>query len=364
VIAGVSTRAAASSAVRAGFDVTSIDAFADLDQPAAARVVRVPRFTAAAAARAACRIDGDAVVYLSSFENHPHSVAALARGRALWGNAPGVLARVRDPYELTRAMRRRGIACATVDAVAGTHGRWLVKPLASGGGHGVRRVRPGARAPAHACCQEFIDGMPASLAFVAAHGHAVPLGFSRQLIGDAAFGSSRFRYCGSILGPASEPIAGGLPEVAAAIAEEFGLVGLNGVDVIVRNGAPVVIEVNPRWSSSMELIERAHGEPLLAGHAAACEAGELPRAALAPPPAAYGKAVVFARADVMVPDTTSWLADPDIADVPRAGERVGRGRPLCTVFAMAATTAACYAALVQRAANVYAALDRRAEVLA
>ena len=66
LIAGVSTRAAAASAARAGFRVTAFDAFGDLDQHARVHAVALPRdlgraFTAGAAARASRSIACDAV---------------------------------------------------------------------------------------------------------------------------------------------------------------------------------------------------------------------------------------------------------------------------------------------------------------
>src|SRR5213593_5314532 len=114
-IAGVSTRAAAGSAARAGFDVTAIDAFADVDQHPSVRAVSIPRpFTPGAAARAARRVDCDAAAYLSNFENYPDAVRLLAAHRALWGNSPDVLRCVRDPVRLSRALRARGIATPAV----------------------------------------------------------------------------------------------------------------------------------------------------------------------------------------------------------------------------------------------------------
>jgi hypothetical protein len=113
LIAGVSARAAAESAALARFAVTAVDAFGDLDQHPAVRVAPPVdadgRFTAGAAARAALAIPSDAVAYLSPFENHPRAVAALARGRTLWGNPPDVLRRVRDPVLVAEALRRRGL---------------------------------------------------------------------------------------------------------------------------------------------------------------------------------------------------------------------------------------------------------------
>ena len=45
--------------------------------------------------------------------------------------------------------------------------------------------------------------------------------------------------------------------LAAVAAAEFHLVGVNGIDFIERSGVPYPIEINPRWSASMELVERA-----------------------------------------------------------------------------------------------------------
>jgi predicted ATP-grasp superfamily ATP-dependent carboligase len=54
VIAGVSARAAAESAAHAGFSVTAIDAFGDLDQDPSVRSIALGhRFSARAAAGAA-----------------------------------------------------------------------------------------------------------------------------------------------------------------------------------------------------------------------------------------------------------------------------------------------------------------------
>jgi predicted ATP-grasp superfamily ATP-dependent carboligase len=379
LIAGVSARAAAESAARAGFAVTAIDAFGDLDQHPAVRSVSLPRdarerFSAEAAARAASSIACDAVSYLSNFENHPEAVDALAAGRQLWGNTPAVLRRVRDPLLVTLALRRRGIAAPEVlrpDVPGGSSDRrrWLVKPLASGGGHRVRLWRRGAPVPPDSYLQEEVDGTPGAVVFVASGRRAVPLGISRQLIGERVFGAGGYRYCGSILGAAGdaqftrdEALVDAANGIACAVTEEFGIVGVNGIDFVARDGIPLPVEVNPRWSSSIELVERAYGISAFGTHAAACDTGVLPdfdlvRARRAG--GAIGKAVIFAMRDFTTGDACSWLADQaaaGIRDVPHPGERISAGRPICTVYAAGADSAACYTALVQRAEQVYAAL--------
>ena len=396
LITGVSTRAAAESAARSGFAVTALDAFGDLDQHPAVRGLSMPRDFgmaggASATARAARSIECDAVVYVSNFENHPRAVRALAPGRALWGNAPAVLVSVRDPIRLMLALRRHGFATPDVrrglpsldppphqrdpagremDAVSppsDSEGRrWLVKPLASGGGHRVRSWHRGRLLPLGYYMQEFVQGTSGSVAFVSAGGRAVPLGVSRQLIGERAFGAAGFRYCGSILAAAGDrqfacdsALVSAASALALAVAEEFGVVGVNGIDFVAKDGVPHAVEVNPRWSASMELVERAYGVSMFGAHATACRDGALPTFDLERArrgAGAVGKAVVFARQDVAVGDTGAWLADSSVRDVPHPDERIATGRPICTVFAAGRDAVACHEALVRRADRIYTAV--------
>ena len=384
LIAGVSTRAAAESAARVGFAVTAIDAFGDLDQHPSVQAHSLEgAFSPDAASRLAATVECEAVAYVSNYENHPDAVARLAQGRALWGNAPDVLERVRDPLRLTQTLRRRG--CAAPDVQDESHlsassrgperieGRipspeprhdraWLVKPRRSGGGHQVRLWRRGTRVPRGCYLQEFVEGSLGSIVFVAAGGRAVPLGVFRQLIGEEPFGASGYRYCGNILAAAGEDeaVVDGACAVAGAVCEEFSLVGVNGIDFVAKGGVPYAIEVNPRWCASMELVERAFGLSVFGAHAAACRDGLLPDFDLARARTAHavGKAVVFARHGVTVGDTNAWLADADVRDVPHPGARIRAGRPVCTVFATGRDEAECHASLVRRAERVHAQLTR------
>ena len=123
LIAGVSVRAFAESAARAGYRVSAVDAFGDLDLHAVAEVLPLPRaagapFSPVAAARAAREIPASLAAYTSNFENHPRAVAALARGRVLLGNPPAVLERVRDPIALMRALDAHGFVTPATRATA------------------------------------------------------------------------------------------------------------------------------------------------------------------------------------------------------------------------------------------------------
>jgi predicted ATP-grasp superfamily ATP-dependent carboligase len=383
VIVGLSTRAAAESAARAGLRVTAIDAFADVDQHPAVQAQAVPRHSGSdrwlrAVTRAARRTSADAVAYLSPFENHPDLVAQLARHLQLLGSTPQTLRRVRNPVLVMRAFRRHGLRTPIMPTPLRqvrlndppspfglrrtSPNEYLLKPFASGGGSSVRPWRRGESVPEGYYVQQLIEGTVGSVVFVAARGHAVPLGVSQQLVGEAAFGATGYRYCGSMLATgdagAFDEADGLLPRafaLAAAAAAEFELVGINGIDFVAHGAVPVPIEINPRWSASIELVERAGGDSVFGAHLGACTTGILPPLPQ-PPAVVVGKAVVFARCDSIVRDNRAWLLDPDVRDVPRTGEHIRAGQPVCTVYAQADTMAACRAGLVARADRVYAAL--------
>jgi len=368
LLAGVSVRALAESAARAGARVIALDAYGDLDLRAIARVVTVPRdsdgsFDPMRVARASRGIDAGAVAYVSSFENSPAAVETLARGRTLIGNPPAVLRRVRDPLALARALPRLGAHSPAVRASPPRDSdatRWLLKPRRSGGGHDIVRWSRGMPVPRTSIVQQRIRGSAGSVIFVADGARIVPMAITRQLSGDPAFGASGFAYCGSILEPHRPELFANARALAAIVTGEFGLRGVCGVDFIARGATPYAIEVNPRPTASMELVERATGRSVWLAHVAGCSATLADSTGIEHTPAvAHGKAVLYARRSVVLGDTDRWLSDDDVRDIPVPGERIARGSPICTIFASGRTSALCYAALVRRARIRFAEVEGR-----
>ena len=100
LIAGFSTRAAAQSARRAGFEVHAVDAFGDRDLLAAASQVEVVHDYPTGIPAACARLPPAPWMYTGGLENESEIIAAVSRGRPLLGNGPQPLVRVRDPFEL------------------------------------------------------------------------------------------------------------------------------------------------------------------------------------------------------------------------------------------------------------------------
>jgi uncharacterized protein len=368
MIAGVTTRALAVSAARAGYQVTAIDAFGDRDLRAVADVIVAPRspgqrYSPLGAAAAGAHVPANAVAYTSNFENYPAAVGSLARARELLGNPPQILERVRDPQELSRTLRRLGYPAPLVrlrpPPVPQRERGWLLKPRRSGGGHGVQKWHQGFPIPRSMYLQERISGPAGSIIFASAGKQAVVLGLSRQLVGETSLGARGFRYCGNLLAgsaalfPHQAELLERAAELATVLTREFDLRGLNGIDFIARAGVPYPIEVNPRFSGSMELLERRCGMSMFEVHAAACR-GRLP-APRTPAGTVQGKAVVFARRTLRIVDSSFWRLGRNLADLPQPGEWIQRDRPICTAFAEARTGASCRARLLRMAAAVYRA---------
>jgi uncharacterized protein len=129
----------------------------------------------------------------------------------------------------------------------------------------------------------------------------------------------------------------------------------------VRRGHPVPIEINPRFTAAMELAERRDGISIFGAHVAGCTKVlgsyaplRTPVRARARGTGAAGKAIVFSRHALTVGTAASRWADAgDVRDIPRPGNAIPAGAPICSVFAEAPTTAACRARLNEAARRIY-----------
>jgi len=356
IIVGASARAAAFSAARAGYAPYAIDLFADCDLAELCPAVRIERYPLGFLRALAAAPDAP-WIYAGGLENYPRLVARMADVRPLWGNGGAVLRQVRDPRRLAQLLRDEGLQSPEQWSGRNDTGRrWLVKPVRGSAGLGVRFATASdlARERNNMFLQEYITGESCSAAFVAARGQSVFLGATRQIIGRDWGLTPEFLYVGSI-GPLAVSAAEQtrLNRLGDVLSRRCGLVGLFGVDFIRTAGELWPVEVNPRYTASMEVLERTMECNVLTLHAAACETSRL----LAPPPATdgpfAGKAVVYARCDctwdrmslattgsvhlgdpeppkTSDPHSVAW---PSIADRPHVGQRFQAGQPVATIFA-------------------------------
>jgi predicted ATP-grasp superfamily ATP-dependent carboligase len=364
ILLGASTRAMATSARRAGWTPWCADLFADADLQRIAAVRKV-----ASAAYPQGLLDAlvgapqAPVIYTGGLENWPDVVGQI--DRPLWGNAPAVLRAIRTPRRWTQCLQERGLPCPALCLETPTSGRWLLKPRQSAAGFGIRLYAGQPFNPRTHFLQEWIDGDSCSAVFLGREDDAILLGVTQQLIGTPWLNTHGFHYAGN-LGPLTMDAAqeSRWRVLGVELAKAFHPRGLFGIDAIVRAGVPWPIEINPRYTASLELLERSYHTALLPLHRAVFDETPLPLVRWPTPPAVWGKAILYARQRLAFPAAGPWLEalaagvnldETDYADIPHAGEIIEQGHPVMTVFASAPTTSECLAKLHEKAQ----ALDRR-----
>jgi predicted ATP-grasp superfamily ATP-dependent carboligase len=363
LIVGASARAAAFSALRAGLHPWCADLFADRDLQGRCSVARLTDHYPDGFRQFIDRDPPGPWMYTGGLENWPQSIERWARRRPLWGNAEKSLSLARDLGHVTRLLLDRGMpvpALCLPGVSPSADKRWLCKPQKGAGGSGIRfwSAKDRAAEKPSAYCQEFIEGQSATLLFLGCRGQARLLGMTRQLVGVPWLHAAPFGYCGSI-GPADPGLVARpeLGELGNLLASECFLEGLFGVDGILRDGTFWPVEINPRYTASVEVLEYAVGLAALAWHAHVFMQGQLPPSPppSAPPDRSIGKAILFARDDLHFPADGPWMAGlrspapvlemPAFADLPAGGERIEAGRPILTFFVRADSPSACEDAL-------------------
>jgi uncharacterized protein len=346
LVAAVTGRALAASALRGGYDVVVTDCFADRDTRVLARRCRSiagrgrggalrcdARALLAAASELAPPERSAGLVYGSGFEGRVRLLERLAAGRRLYGNAPAVVAAVRDIGRFCSLLDRLDIPHPETRRAPPLRaaGEWLVKHAGGAGGAHVRRAGKW-RGAAGAYYQRFEPGASHSALFLADGRRATILGFNEQWTVRVRRGRP-FLYGGAVSGsvlPRAVEI-----EIRAkldALVAATGLVGLNGLDFLLAGDRWLALEVNPRPTATMELYDPDYPRGLFERHLHACE-GRLP-SVVPRPGAVRAHAVVYALARGHV--SAAFVFPQWCRDVPNPGTRFVAGDPVCTVHAAAA----------------------------
>jgi predicted ATP-grasp superfamily ATP-dependent carboligase len=317
-------------------------------------------------------------MYTGALENHPALVDSVSSSRELYGNPGSVLRRVRDPLLVADALGAHGLPCLEVSMSAPSPElqSWLRKPLKSCGGSriqftddGLVPESEGSRAEATGSYfQRFVSGTACSAVYVATGGQSLLLGVTRQLIGDSWTGAAGFQYAGS-LGPLTtrKPVSETFHRIGQCLVRRFGLRGLFGVDAMIEGDDVWAVEVNPRYTASVEVIEQALDINALSLHVGACRGGDTPSQSPPNRGRCVGKAIVYAEQHGVVPAAIGDLARqlnadaqwPTIADVPKAGTKVHPRQPVTTVLATGDAVAGVERRLKELVLDVRKALASR-----
>ena len=359
---GASSRAAAFSAWRAGWQARACDLFGDIDLRQRAAYERLPGDYPRALADFVCRGPDVPWMYTGGLENHPELVEEMARSRPVWGNTGATLRAVRDPFVLGEALRAGGFDFPESSLNSHRDGaRYLVKPLRSSGGGRIRFAPESSSstpAPHGHFYQRFRSGASCSVIYIgeggagrsAARSAARTLGVTRQLVGVSWLHASPFAWCGNV-GPIrlSDPKRALLERLGPYLVERFRLAGIFGVDLVISDEGIQIVEVNPRYPASLEVLELAFGEAALPLHRAAFEStedGTWPEMETLTGEV-VGKGVLLAPRRLVVTEdllscaATSPFDVPIAADLPPSGTEIEQGQPVLTVYGRGSTEEEC-----------------------
>ncbi len=335
---GVSNGGLAGDALAAGLRPASVQFYDPEDQPGVTVSyileipgTYIPRFRPPPPAwieGALSELEPEVVVPTAEFAHGP----ARSSGFNVAGNDPGTVEEVSDKLNLYERLSDRVKMPATSEDPDGVCSRpVVVKPRRGSAGLGVRIVNDPEPLGEGWIYQEYVEGVHLSLTFVSDGSEQVPLSVNGQLVD---LGRSGYSYIGNVV-PAPEHlnprVRREVSEIADVVVEEFGLIGVNGIDVVFSHEGVYLIEVNPRPPAPVNAMRRALDINPVEVHLEACE-GRLDVEPFPRPRAWAVREVVYAPFDARVPKLPDWARDR-----PRPGVIVLRGEPVCTVTACCST---------------------------
>jgi predicted ATP-grasp superfamily ATP-dependent carboligase len=349
----LSARPFVEAAVRAGYTVTAIDAFADAETAALAKksiALAYDRlgFDADALMAAINDLDlshFDGFVYGSGFEAQPELLDKVAAKLPLIGNAAATVAALKTPARFFAALQQLNINYPDVtDSLPQDHANDFLLKFAggSGGTHISAAKSQNVLLESKYYYQKKIDGLSVSLLFLANKHDVEIVGFNEQWVSPTV--DAPYRYGGAVSHVMlPDHIKTLLSDAAKKLTSKFGLLGLNSLDAIVdaENSQISVLEINPRLSATVALYN-AEQQNLLERHIKACSGNhDLNQKAVHKLDLkCKAHAIVYAAEDIELSAAILW---PDwVADKPLLNQKamkISATEPICTVLAYADSAA-------------------------
>jgi tyramine---L-glutamate ligase len=209
-----------------------------------------------------CMRDADAIWPLAPESNgvlESISRRVLLHNKVLLGSTPAAVHLTGSKYRTSRALRAAGIAAvptyrAHATLPADSHA-WVVKPDDGAGCSDTRIFSPPKAARKWIAAQKnggyvlqpYISGRPCSLSLLCGNGDVVVLGCNDQRV---AVSDNQFHDMGSTVNGIRDD-SGELERLTRRVISAIpGMWGYVGIDFILTDQGPVVLEVNPRMTLS------------------------------------------------------------------------------------------------------------------
>lgn len=197
-------------------------------------------------------------------------MSRLAGAKALIGTEPETVAVAGSKRRTANLLAAHGLATVptvpTLDLLPPSDSGWVVKPDEGVGAQGARIFESGAalakfftdpRDSLGFVAQPYLQGVDASISAVFRDGEALVLSCNRQTVrrADRSFQYAEFEVGGL------EDMRPEFAAIARRVANAMpGLRGFAGIDLVVTESGPVVLEVNPRLTTPYAGMSEALGQ--------------------------------------------------------------------------------------------------------
>ncbi|QQE12856.1 ATP-grasp domain-containing protein [Planctomycetota bacterium] len=368
LIVGVNARAAAMSALKLGYEPWVVDCVGcrDLQQVAHTMKIALRDYPAKLPAMIDKAPKSAAVMMSGDLENYPDIWEAITFGREVIGSGADAVRASRMVGALNAIEPSKGVKLCKIKVDGGLIGKltsqifgifdrrkYLVKPIAGSGGMGVKFWEKGTPIGKKYYLQEYVQGIPVGIAFRADGWSVQYVGACEMISGDRAFGAKDFSYVGSIGEiELSEDARAAVSQIAVAMTQRHDLRGAFNIDFMMDFAGKLwPIEVNPRYSAGMEILEKVSGSSVFDELPSSSKKKGDEQTSLK-----WGKALIRAKEDCIAPDLFSVLGSQWVANVPDEGVKVAKGMPICSVIADGRTRDEVYDDLKNKAKKIYEAI--------
>ena len=359
LVIGFSTRNIVCSGKRAGYKMYSLDTFCDHDlvqcsagakrlEDSNAFDSRVYEIEKLRELIESFNVDFDAIIPGSGFE-----MCELERlPYRFLGNDIEIIRNVSDKYMFSMMMKKMNIAhpsTVLLSDIAKLKMPAIIKPMYSGGG--VFNIRIDTESDMKKIlfeslgniypftedkliAQEYVAGIPVSVSVIATKEKAVAIAINEQLTGIPSLTENPFAYCGNIT-PFDTSYDWEIKRVAEELVLGLGIIGSVGVDLIISEYGPVIIEVNARVQGSLDTVEMFTGINILDAHVKAFN-GDIDistKMHINCKKEYSGRAIIYAQKDVFVTDAIQKkIMEKNVRDIPPVGYIIGRGEPVVSLI--------------------------------
>jgi len=186
--------------------------------------------------------------------------------------------------------------------------------------------------------QEYIDGLPISCTVIANGKENQIISINRQIIGLKILNPPKdFMYCGNVVpSNLSDQDIVKISKLSSFLAKNLGLKGINGLDFVLRDHEPLLMEINPRIPGSIRASEESLNLNLLFLHIESFNYSRwneiIEKLENNKNQLFTTKLILFAPDDINISKIKEINKFENIHDKTPPNEKIKKDQPICTIL--------------------------------